>query len=301
MQSEQYVQVPGGRVWCQVIGAGPGIPLLVLHGGPGFTCEYLESLAELGDERPVVMFDQLGCGRSDRPSDTSLWTIERFVEELACIRRALDLTEIHLLGQSWGCMLAVDAVLAGAGGIASLVLASPPLSIPRWSADAARLRGLLPPDVRETLEWHEASGYTACPEYRAASLEYSRRYICRAEPWPDAYERSFAGEGEEVYHTMWGPNEFTVTGSLSDYDRTGRLPEIAIPTLLTCGRFDEATPESTAVYQQLLPDARMAVFEASAHCAHLEEKDAYLAVLREFLAEVPARTTPQARETGSTR
>jgi proline iminopeptidase len=289
VQTECYVNVPGGRVWCRTVGSGPGLPLLVLHGGPGFTCEYLDPLAELGDERAVVLFDQLGCGRSDRPSDPALWTVDRFVDEVACVRRALGLDRIHLLGQSWGSMLAVDAVLAGATGIASLILASPPLSIPLWMADAGRLRAQLPPDVQLALTRHEASGYTACPEYRAASLEYSRRFICRADPWPDAYERSFVGEGEEVYHTMWGPNEFTVTGTLAGYDRTDRLPSIDIPTLLTCGRFDEATPESTEVYAGLIPGSRTAIFERSAHCAHLEEKEAYLSEVRSFLAEMDAR------------
>lgn len=286
MQSERYVQVPGGRVWCRTIGSGPGLPLLVLHGGPGFTCEYLDSLAELADSRAVVMFDQLGCGRSDRPDDVSLWTVDRFVAEVGCVRRALGLHQVHLLGQSWGSMLAVDVVLGGATGIVSLVLASPPLSIPLWMADARRLRAQLPAEVQRTLTEHEERGFTACPEYRAASLEYSRRHICRADPWPDAYERSFVGEGEQVYQTMWGPNEFTVTGTLSGYDRTDRLAEIAQPTLLTCGRFDEATPEATQTYQDLLPHARTVIFEHSAHCAHLEEKDAYLAELRSFLAGV---------------
>jgi len=286
VQSEQYVDVPGGRVWCRTVGSGPGLPLLVLHGGPGFTCEYLDSLAELGDGRPVVMFDQLGCGRSDRPDDASLWTVDRFVAEVACVRRALGLHQLHLLGQSWGAMLAVDVVLAGATGIAGLILASPPLSIPLWMADARRLRAQLPERVQRTLAEHEERGFTACPEYRAASLEYSRRYICRADPWPDGYERSFVGEGEQVYHTMWGPNEFTVTGTLSSYDRTDRLAEITHPTLLTCGRFDEATPEATLAYQERMPNARTVVFERSAHCAHLEEREAYLSELRTFLGAV---------------
>jgi proline iminopeptidase len=289
VQAERYVDVPGGRVWCRTVGSGPGLPLLVLHGGPGFTCEYLDSLADLADERPVIRYDQLGCGRSDRPDDVSLWTIDRFVAEMACVRRALDLPAVHLLGQSWGSMLAVDAVLAGATGIASLVLASPPLSIPMWMADARRLRAGLPAEVQRTLTEHEERGFTACPEYRAASLEYSRRHLCRADPWPDAYERSFVGEGEQVYHTMWGPNEFTVTGTLADYDRTDRLCDIEQPTLLTCGRFDEATPESTEAYARLMPRARTVVFERSAHCAHLEERAAYLAELRSFFASVERR------------
>lgn len=296
MQSEQYVEVPGGRVWSRTVGSGPGRPLLVLHGGPGFTCEYLDTLAELGDERPVVFFDQLGCGRSDRPDDRALWTVDRFEREVGCVRAALGLTEVHLLGQSWGAMLAVEHALTGAPGVLSMILASPPLSIPMWQRDAERLRKMLPDDVQHTLRSHEERGFTSCPEYRAAVMEYGRRYICRMQPWPDAYERSYAGEGEQVYHTMWGPNEFTVTGSLSGYDRCDRLPELAVPTLLTCGRFDEATPEATAAYQRLIPGSRMVVFEASAHFPHLAEAAGYLAEVRAFLRDLDPPTASGAAD-----
>jgi proline iminopeptidase len=290
MATEGYVQAPGGRVWYRVVGDKHmgSMPLLLLHGGPGFTSEYLDSLEALSDERPVVRYDQLGCGRSDRPADPSLWNVERFVDELRDVRRELSLDRVHILGQSWGSMLAVDYMLTAPEGVASLILASPPLSIPRWVEDTQKLLDQLDPEVRRTLEWHEKEGFTACPEYQAAVLEVYRNYLCRLQPWPLALERALAGASFEVYNAMWGPNEFSVTGCLSGYDRTDRLGEIGIPTLLTCGRFDEATPDATAWFQSLIPRSRMVVFEGSAHLSHLEEADRYVALVRDFLRSAEA-------------
>lgn len=291
MSTEGYVAVPGGRVWYRIVDEAPSdsIPILLLHGGPGFTSEYLDSLEALADERPVVRYDQLGCGRSDRPDDPSLWNVARFIEEVKVLRRELGLERVHILGQSWGSMLAVDYVLTGAvKGIVSLILASPPLSIPRWVADTQKLLDEMPAEVRSTLEWHEREGFTSCPEYHAAVLEIYRRHLCRMQPWPAALERALAGASYVVYNAMWGPHEFSVTGCLADYDRTDRLSEITVPALLTCGRYDEATPAATAWFQSLIPGSRLAVFEESAHLSHLEEADRYVAAVREFLRSVEA-------------
>lgn len=278
------VDVPGGRVWYEVVGSGDRLPLLVLHGGPGFTHEYVRSLEALADERPVVFYDQLGCGRSDRPDDVSLWTTERAVAELAAVREAVGLERLHLLGQSWGSMLATDYLLGRPGGVVGVVLASPCISIPRWVEDAGRFRDALPEDVQRVIERHEGAGWTACPEYTAAMLVYYKRHVCRMEAWPDEVERSFGGNGEQVYSTMWGPSEFTVTGSLRTFDRSDRLHELDMPVLFTCGRHDEATPETVAWYQSLVPRAELVVFEESAHLAHLEERERYNAAVRGFLA-----------------
>jgi proline iminopeptidase len=270
-------------VWCDVVGGGEGLPLVVLHGGPGFPHDYVRSLEALADERAVVFYDQLGCGRSDRPDDPSLWTTERAVAELAAVRQNLELDNFHLLGQSWGSMLATDYALTRPGGIANLILASPCISIPRWVEDATRFKRALPAEVQEVIDSHEAAGNTGCPEYIAAMLVYYKRHVCRMEPWPQEFERAFAGEGHQVYETMWGPSEYTVTGRLSDFDRSGRLHEIEIRTLFTCGRFDEATPETVGWYSSLLPGSELTVFEESSHLAHLEERDRYNAVARAFL------------------
>ena len=282
--AQGLVDVPGGRVWYQRVGSGDGVPLLVLHGGPGFTHEYMRSLEALADTRPVVFYDQLGCGRSDHPQDAGLWTVERSVAELKAVRDALGLTRLHLLGQSWGTMLATEYVFGRPEGIVTLILASPCISIARWTEDAERLKKGLPDEVQRTIAEHERMGSIACPEYVAATLVYYRRHVCRMEPWPVELEKAYAGVGQQVYETMWGPSEFAATGTLRTFDRASRLPEIDIPTLFTCGRYDEATPETVAWYQSLVPGAELTVFEESAHLAHLEERERYQAVVRSFLA-----------------
>ena len=283
MSAEGYIEVTGGQIWYKIVGEGDGVPLLLLHGGPGFPSEYLDPLGALADERPVVFYDQLGCGRSDRPIDARLWRLDRFVEEVGRVREALSLSRVHILGQSWGTMLAVDYALTQPGGLVSLILASPALSIRRWTQDARRLPSELPEDSLATLDAHEREGFTSCPEYRAALIDFYRRYICRMRPSQASLERSFAGANQAVYQAMWGPTEFNVTGVLSTYERADRLPEITVPALFTCGRFDEATPDATAWYHSLLPGSKIRVFEKSAHQAHLEEPTQYVELVRAFL------------------
>lgn len=278
-----YLKVEGGRVWYRIAGAGTGVPLVILHGGPGAPHDYLQPLEALGRERPVVFYDQLGCGRSDRPTAKSLWKVGRFVRELAEVRRALGLDRVHILGQSWGTMLAADYLLTRPAGVVSVIFADPAISIPRWIADANRLRRKLPKEVQVTLTRHEKDGDTSCLEYDAASFEFYKRHVCRLSPWPKPMHQMLRRVGNEVYNTMWGPNEFAATGTLKSYDRTARLREIAVPTLFVCGRYDEATPESTAFYARQVRGAEMVVFEKSAHMPHLEETAKYLRVIRDFL------------------
>jgi proline-specific peptidase len=295
MAEEGYIEVPGGRVWYRI--AGPdraGVPLLCLHGGPGIPHDYLEPLEDLAAERPVVFYDQLGCGRSDRPGDESLWTVSRFVEELAVVREALRLDRLHLFGNSWGGWLALEYVLDRKPALESLILSSSPPSVPRWISDCAELRLALSGRVQQVLDRHEASGYFGCPEYQWAITEFYRRHLCRAEPWPDCVERAFAGMGADVYTTMWGPSEFgPVTGRLNGWDVTGRLPEIAIPTLVTGGRYDEARPEHLRLLKEGIPGAELVIFEDSSHMAFVEEPQHYAAVVSTFLAGVEDKAAPQ--------
>ncbi len=283
---EGFVKVEGGRAWYRIVGNGGGIPLITLHGGPGAPHDYLEPLEALADERPVVFYDQLGCGKSDRPSNRKLWRVERFVKELAQLREALKLKRAHILGQSWGTMLAVDYLLTRPSGVASAILADPAISIPRWIADANRLRRKLPASVRATLDRHEKTGDLGCLEYQAATLAFYKRHVCRLDPWPEPMERMMRGIGGEVYSAMWGPNEFVATGALKTYDRSARLKEISLPTLFLCGRYDEGTPESTAFYRRRIRGAEMVVFEKSSHMPQLEEPAKYLRVVRDFLSRV---------------
>ncbi len=282
--TEGHVATSAGRVWYRVVGAGDDIPLLVVPGGPGFPHDYLDSLSMLADERRVVFFDPLGCGRSDRPHDPRLWSLEACVARLDEVRRLLQLDRVHLLGHDTGAVLAVEHVLAGASGIASLTLASPCLNVPQLNADSRRMQTELP-DEFQTIIAEADSGQVRHPElYQAAVRAYFRRHLCRREPWPISVERTFSGVGQGEYGTLWGPVPTTCKGQLRDYDATSRLASISVPTLLTCGAHDDTTPEAVGALQSQIDGAQLSVFADSSHMPHVEEPEAYLITLRAFLA-----------------
>jgi proline-specific peptidase len=285
-REEGTVEVDGNRVWYRRLGEG-GIPLLVLHGGPGAGHDYLGSLEGLAGGREVIFYDQLGCGRSDRPDDASLWKIDRFVAEVDAVREALGLDEIHLLGQSWGGWLAIEYMLTRPSGVVGLVLASTSASIRQFVAEAEDLKAALPPEVYETMRRHEAAGELHHPDYERAVMEFYRRHLCRLDPWPEALQRSVENlDGNPVYETMNGPNEFLVIGNLKNWDREGRLGEIGVPTLVTVGRYDEITPACAETIHDGIAGSELAVFEESSHTAHLEEEEEYLRTVGDFLARV---------------
>jgi L-proline amide hydrolase len=237
---EGFVPFRGYQVWYRIVGDREGpekLPLLCLHGGPGATHDYLEPLEAIAATgRQVAFYDQLGNGNSARPSDPSLWTVALFVEELGHMRHGLGLDRFHILGQSWGGMLAMEYALTQPTGLASLILADSPASIPQWITEISRLRAELPPDVRTTLLKHEAAGTTNDPAYQEAVMAFYRRHLCRLDPWPDCLNRTFEklAQSPEVYSTMWGPSEFHVIGTLKNWeivnrpcnhgDRTSRHP-----------------------------------------------------------------------------
>ncbi len=279
---EGFIAVTGGKVWFRILGADkPGIPLLALHGGPGATSDALELLAPLTDERPLVVYDQLGSGRSDVPADNSLYRVERYVEELAQVRAALGLKRVHLLGHSWGTMLGLDYMLTKPEGVESLIFAGPCLSAKRWVDDQKAYLAQMPQSMRDAVAKNEAAGTITSPEYKAAVAAYYRQHLLRMDEWPPSMTRGRFGEA--VYLYMWGPSEFTCTGTLGTYERTDRLAEIRVPTLYTCGEFDEATPAATAFYQSKTPGAKIKVFAGASHMTYVEQPAAYCAAVREFL------------------
>jgi pimeloyl-ACP methyl ester carboxylesterase len=272
LNQEGYINVTGGRVWYKAIGIDKkGIPLFILHGGLGAPHDYLEPLGALSDERQVIFYDKLGCGNSDIPDDPSLWTVERFVNELSQVREALGLDDVHILGQSWGTMLAVDYMLTGEPeGVLSLVLAGPYISAPR---------------ILES----EASGNFSSKAYQDAMMVYYRLHVCRIDPWPNCLNRTFEKLGHKVYEYMWGPSKFTMNGTLEDYNRSDRLKEIKVPVLFTCGRYDESTPSATTYYSSMLPGSEMVIFEDASHETHLEKAAEYISIVRDFLRRSESR------------
>jgi proline iminopeptidase len=287
MAAEGYIEVLGGRVWYRTVGEG-GIPLLCLHGGPGFTHFYLERLEDLAGQRQVIFYDQLGCGNSDRPDDNSLWTVERFVEELVRVRDALQLDRLHLFGSSWGGMLAMQYVLDRQPELESLILCGSPASIPRWIRECGELLAAQPESVQQTIRRHEEAGFTACPEYQSAILGFYKQHVCRLDPWPEGLERSFAQAGYQVYNYMNGPSEFTVVGTIKDWDVTDRLDQIRVPTLLIGGRHDECRPAHLEDMHHRIKDSQLATIEDASHLCFAEQPQKFLRIVDAFLQGVEA-------------
>lgn len=281
-----YIDVEGGKVWYQVVGSGSATPLLLLHGGPGATSNYLKPLEQIAADRPVIFYDQLGAGRSPAPADASLWNVERFVKELAQVRAALGLKRVHILGHSWGSMLAMDYMLTGPEGVESLTFASPALNVDRWIADAKELLKTLPTDTQALIERHELEGTTDSPEYQDAVMAFYKLYLSRSDPWSPDLLATFEGFNADLYGYMWGPSEFTATGTLRHYNREADLPRLQLPVLFTAGRFDEATPRTVQHFQSLVPGARLQIFEKSAHLTMLDEPETYAEAIRAFLKSV---------------
>jgi proline iminopeptidase len=284
VEREGFIDVPGGPVWYKAVGSGPGIPLLVLHGGPGGTsCSY-SIIEPLGAERPVIRYDQLGTGRSGRPDDLSLWTVERFVEELDVVRHALGLEQMHLLGHSWGGALAAAYVVEkGTDGIVSLTLSSPLLSTSKWVEDANLLRAQLPADVQQALSENEQAGTIDSEAYQEASNVFYERHVFAGPPPTPPEACDGAPWNPVIYEYMWGPTEFSATGTLLDFDVTPRLGEIDIPTLFVTGELDEARPETIEGFKALVPGAQFEVIEGAAHFTIGKEPELYMQVLEAFL------------------
>ncbi|OBG27640.1 proline iminopeptidase-family hydrolase, partial [Mycobacterium sp. 852002-51057_SCH5723018] len=229
--TQGVIAVPGGNVWFNRVGGGAGLPLLAVHGGPGLPHNYISSLERLADEREVIFWDQLGCGRSDHPSDPRLWTMERSVAEMDAVVKALGLNRFHLFGNSWGGMLVQQYVLDVPSRAASVAISNSIASIPEFSKMVARLKSELDPATQSAIDRHEAAGTTYAPEYQAAIRTWNETYLCRVRPWPAELEDAFRNMGTEIFETMFGPSDFHIVGTIRNWDVFDRLAEIALPAL----------------------------------------------------------------------
>ncbi len=287
---ELMVPVRGGRIYVRVNGnlAGPRAPVIVAHGGPGGTHAANLPALRLAGDRAVVLYDQLDCGKSDRPDDPGNWTVERFVSEVDAIRAALDLTRLHFVGHSWGSTIGLEYAARRPTGLRSLVMAGPYVSTSRWIADAYRLRTMLPLEVNAALIRGEQAKAYDTPEYKAAEAAFYAAYNSRvAGPaWEREYARATGTTwNPRLYRTMWGPNEFVADGTLADYNGEGLLPLVAAPTLILSGRYDEGTPEAAVDFAERMRNARVKVIEDASHAVAVEQPRAYAAALSAWLRE----------------
>lgn len=279
------------QTWYRVTGdLGSGkVPVIVAHGGPGCTHDYVESFTDLAHGgRAVIHYDQLGNGYSTHLPDAGpdFWTVNLFLAELDNLIAHLGITgRYNLLGQSWGGMLGAEHAVRQPAGLNALIIANSPASMHTWAAEAKRLRQALPTEVQQALELHEARGDFDHPDYQAASEVFYRQHVCRLAVWPPEVRRTFdlLAADPTVYHTMNGPTEFHIVGTLKDWTVEDRLARINVPTLVISGRFDEATPLAVEPFAKRIAGAEWVIFEDSSHMPHVEERAHCMDVVGAFL------------------
>lgn len=282
------------RTWYRVTGRlhDGRPPVVVLHGGPGSTHDYLLNMAELSRSGwPVVHYDQLGNGGSThlRDSGTGFWTVGLFLAELDNLLVRLGIEDEYVLfGQSWGGVLAAEHAARRPAGLRGLVVANAPASYPLWLPELDRLRAALPPGVDATLRRHEEAGTTGSAAYTAAMMVFYQRHVCRRKPLPPELMATFMEINNDptVYHAMNGPSEFCVTGTLREHSLLDRLPLIEAPTLVLIGEHDEVTPAAAQPFRDLVPGARWEVIEGASHLPHLECPERFTEILTEFLEKL---------------
>ena len=292
IQIEGRAQFGACETWYRISGDlnAKKKPVFILHGGPGAAHDYVDSYKLLSLQgRAVIHYDQLGCGNSTLLPEkgAEFWTPQLFVDELDNLVDHLKQRDgFHVLGQSWGGMLAAEYGIRRPRGLKSLIIANSPASMVLWVAEANRLRRQLPEDVQEVLTRHEQAGTTADPEYQAATMKFYQRHVCRLEPFPPEVLASFnqIARNPTVYHSMNGPNEFYVIGTLKTWTVVDEVHRIDAPTLLISGRYDEATPAVVQPFMDNIKGARWEIFEQSSHMPHVEEQDKCMKVAGAFLA-----------------
>ena len=286
----RMVAVAGGRykVWTKKIGSGR-VKVLVLHGGPGFSHEYLEALESFLPEAGVEMYyyDQLGCNNSDKPDDASLWTLARYTEEVEEVRRALGLDQFVLYGHSWGGILAIEYALNHQGHLRGLVISNMTAGTRSYLERTASIKRQLPPDLLARLTALEAKEDYDSPEYQKIMMEeLYPRMLCRIQPWPEPVSRAFRNANEKIYNLMQGKSEFLVTGNLKDWERWDRLHEIKVKALTIGARYDEMDPEDMKKMAILMPNASNVFCPNGSHLCMWDDQEIYFKHLLKFLRAV---------------
>lgn len=279
---ENRLAVHGGNIWYKVSGTGNGTLAVLLHGGPGSSSFYMKPFEDLGIDRQVVRYDQLGGGKSDKITDTTLFTIDHFVAELDSLRSALGVSKWHLVGHSWGAILAVEYYRIHPEHVVSLSLCSPALDLPAWAENARQLLTTMSDSAQEAIRKAEASKKYDDPSYMNALNEFYGKYFVR-RPVAADMDSMMATYNLEMYNYMQGPSEFAITGTLKDYDAKPFLPQIGVPTLYTVGEFDGANPALVKRFASLTPGAQVAVLPGAAHITPWDARDENVRIVAEFL------------------
>ena len=282
-QREGFVEVEGGKIWYGIMGEGDHAPLLCLHGGPGGTSKSYYNLSEISKERPVIIFDQLGTGRSDYHQDTTLLKVEMFVAQVEAITSELKLNEFYLLGSSWGAALALEYYIQHPEGVKGIIFNSPYFSTPIWTKDAARLVSELPDSIQTAIHIAERDSVFDTDSYITANSFFASKHGRRKELLKHPYDSVKSERNTFIYNYMWGPSEFTATGTLRNYDNVQSLKKVKVPALFTTGEFDEARPETVNEVSQMVDDARFVMIPDAGHFSLNDNRQAVVTAIQEFL------------------
>ena len=280
---EGYVTVKGGKIWYRILGEGKQTPILMLHGGPGGTSKSFYQLAELGNDRPVIIFDQLGSGQSGYHTDTTLLTVENFVEQVEALKTSLQLKEFYLHGHSWGTALALEYYLKYPKGIKAIIFNSPYFSTSLWKADADTLISTLPDSIQKAIKTGEKNHDFESPEYKNANEVFTKNFGIRKTRLKSELDTSTLKGNTFIYNYMWGPTEFTATGTLINYNRVQSLKTITVPTLFITGEFDEARPTTVKYFQSLVPNSKFIMIDGAGHGTMHDNRSQNISAIKNFL------------------
>lgn len=292
-----YVEVKGGKIWYGIMGEGDKTPYLYLHGGPGGKSEGGIYLNDISDERPVILMDQLGGGLSTYHEDTTLLSVDQFVEQVKALTDALNLDEFYLTGHSWGTTLALEYYVKYPEGVKGIVFNSPYFSTSIWVADADTLIAQLPDSIQRHIAIAEQTNTFETEEYYNSMMIFYENYMLRSTdvdwdnlPGYEVFDCSFKNKdisgNDFIYNYMWGPSEFSPNGTLIDYEIDKVLTEISVPVLFTTGEFDEARPPTVKRFASTVSGAKYIEIPNAGHASSLDNPEVIIEAHREFANRV---------------
>jgi proline iminopeptidase len=286
---ERLIPIEGGkyRVWTRKVGSS-GIKVLTLHGGPGFNHLYLNCFEDFLPQAGIefYLYDQLGSLFSDNPDDPRLWTLARYTDEVEQVRQGLGLENFYLYGHSWGGMLAYEYALKYPQHLRGVIVSNMVASLSRYEAYVAQFKNELTPIERKTLEKYEAAHNYDAPEYQKIVQDrIYAKHICRLDSWPAPVELSFRFLNAKIYNYLQGPNEFVITGTLKNWDRSRELKNIKTRALIIGARYDEMDPGEMRRVASAMPNARAVISDRGSHFSMYDDQAWYFRELINFLKQ----------------
>jgi proline iminopeptidase len=282
------------KVWTKRFGNNPRIKVLLLHGGPAMTHEYMECFESFFPKEGIEFYeyDQLGSYYSDQPQDSALWTTERFVEEVEQVRKALGLKKdnFFLLGNSWGGILAMEYALKYQQNLKGLIICNMMASCPDYGRYAVNvLAKQMDPHVLDTLRQLEAKKDFQNPKYMELLIpNFYNQHLCRLPEWPDPVNRSFKHVNSEIYALMQGPSEFGIGGRLANWDRKNDLSKIKVPTLTVGAKHDTMDPEHIKWMSTQVANGKFLYCPNGSHLAMWDDQEVFMSGVIRFIKETDA-------------